>query len=120
MSRSLRGARSALANWLVLASGVVAALHLGKAAIATPMLQTDMGLSLAQAGWLTSVFAVLGLLGGAPAGALAAVMGRRTALLLGLAIMALSGFAGAGRARVSAGDRRRAGDTGAPSDRCGA
>ena len=94
MSRSLRGARSALANWLVLASGVVAALHLGKAAIATPMLQTDMGMSLAQAGWLTSVFAVLGLLGGAPAGALAAVMGRRTALLLGLAIMALSGFAG--------------------------
>ncbi|WP_312389836.1 MFS transporter, partial [Stutzerimonas nitrititolerans] len=81
--------------WLILACGVVAALHVGKAAIATPMLLADLGLGLGEAGWLTGIFAVLGLLGGAPAGVVAAAIGGRRTLLLGLGVMALAGAAGA-------------------------
>src|SRR5690606_21034023 len=81
--------------WLILACGVVAALHVGKAAIATPMLLADLGLGLGEAGWLTGIFAVLGLLGGAPAGVVAAAIGGRRTLLLGLGVMALAGTAGA-------------------------
>src|SRR5690606_10397756 len=81
--------------WLILACGVVAALHVGKAAIATPMLLADLGLGLGEAGWLTGIFAVLGLLGGAPAGVAAAAIGGRRTLLLGLGVMALAGAAGA-------------------------
>lgn len=53
---------------IVVGSGVVAAIQVGKAAIVTPMLQKDLGLDLAAAGWLTGIIAVLGLLGGIPAG----------------------------------------------------
>lgn len=81
--------------WLILACGVVAALHVGKAAIATPVLLADLGLGLGEAGWLTGIFAVLGLLGGAPAGVVAAAIGGRRTLLLGLGVMALAGAAGA-------------------------
>jgi predicted MFS family arabinose efflux permease len=86
--------RRRLIVWTILACGVVAALHLGKAAIATPLLQTDLGVSLGQAGWLTGIFALLGLLGGAPAGAVAAAAGGRRTMLLGLSIMAVAGGAG--------------------------
>src|SRR5690606_29326723 len=80
--------------WLILACGVVPALHAGKAAIATPMLLADLGLGLGEAGWLSG-FAVRGLLGGAPAGVVAAAIGGRRTLLLGLGVMALAGAAGA-------------------------
>jgi MFS family permease len=81
--------------WLVVGCGVVAALHVGKAAIATPTLQADLGLSLAEVGWLTGMFAVLGFVGGAPAGALVSAAGDRRTLLLGLGVMALAGAVGA-------------------------
>ncbi len=81
--------------WLILGCGVVAALHVGKAAIATPMLQADLHLTLGEAGWLTGIFAVLGLFGGAPAGALVMAAGDRRMLLLGLGVMTLAGAAGA-------------------------
>nr|WP_222912071.1 MFS transporter [Pseudomonas sp. DNDY-54] len=80
---------------MVLGCGVVAALHVGKAAIATPLLQADLALSLGQAGWLTGIFAVLGVVGGAPAGALVAAVGDRRSLLVGLLTMAIAGAVGA-------------------------
>ena len=88
-----RQLRARLVVWVVLGSGVVAALHLGKAAIATPLLQADLGVDLAGAGWLTGIFAVLGLLGGAAAGAVVAAVGDRRALLLGLAVAGVAGAA---------------------------
>ncbi|MDT3709974.1 MAG: MFS transporter [Pseudomonadaceae bacterium] len=87
--------RTTLVVWIILTCGVVAALHLGKAAIATPMLQADLHLSLDEAGWLTGLFAGLGLLCGAPAGAVAAAFGGRNTLLLGLGVMVLAGAGGA-------------------------
>ncbi|MEK0364171.1 MFS transporter [Pseudomonas sp. CBC3] len=81
--------------WVILGCGVVAALHVGKAAIAAPMLQVDLQLNLGEVGWLTGIFAVLGLLGGVPAGALVTAAGDRRMLLLGLGVMTLAGAAGA-------------------------
>lgn len=81
---------------VVVWSGVVTAIHAGKAAVATPLLQKDLGLDLAAAGWLTGIFAVLGLIGGIPAGSLVARIGDRSILLLGLALVAAGSAIGAG------------------------
>lgn len=55
MNAANTNGRTTLVVWIILACGVVAALHLGKAAIATPMLQADLHLSLDEAGWLTGL-----------------------------------------------------------------
>ncbi len=80
---------------VVVGAGVVAALQVGKAAIATPMLQAELGASLAQAGWLMAIVAVLGALGGIPAGALVAAFGDRRVLLGGLLAVVVGAGAGA-------------------------
>ncbi|MBM1173480.1 MFS transporter [Microvirga arabica] len=80
---------------VVVGAGIVTALQVGKAAIATPMLQSDMGLDLAAAGWLTGIFAVLGLVGGIPAGALVTAAGDRRMLILGLGAIVLGTVIGA-------------------------
>jgi len=80
---------------LVVAAGLVAALQVGKAAIATPMLQADLGLGLAAIGWLTSIFAVLGLVGGIPVGAAVASVGVRRVLIAGLLATAVAAAVGA-------------------------
>ncbi len=86
-------------NWgavsLLVGSGIVAALQVGKAMIATPMLQTDLGLDLAAIGWLTGIFALLGLIGGVPVGAVVAGIGGRRVLVLGLLTTAVGGAIGA-------------------------
>ena len=80
---------------VVVGSGIVTAIQVGKAAIATPLLQTDLGLDLAAAGWLTGIFAVLGLVGGIPAGTLVTRAGDRRTLVLGLGSIALGTIIGA-------------------------
>ena len=86
-------------NWLavsvVVASGIVAALQVGKAAIAMPLVQAEFGLDLATLGWLASIFAVLGMVGGIPVGTLAIALGARSVLLLGLLAVAIGAFLGA-------------------------
>ncbi len=83
----------------VVAAGIVAALQVGKAAIAVPLLQAEFGLDLAALGWLTAIFAILGMLGGIPAGTLAAGFGARRVLILGLLAIAIG--AGLGSAAPS-------------------
>jgi len=80
---------------VVVGAGIVTAIQVGKAAIATPLLQAELGLDLAAAGWLTGIFAVLGLVGGIPAGTLVARAGDRRILVLGLASVALGAITGA-------------------------
>ncbi|MEE1613681.1 MFS transporter [Microvirga sp. CF3016] len=79
----------------VVGSGIVAAFQVGKAAIATPLLQTELGLDLAAAGSLTAVFALLGAIGGIPAGAIVAAAGDRRILIIGLLAVSLGSAAGA-------------------------
>lgn len=80
---------------VVVGAGVVASLQVGKGTIAGPLLQADFGLDLGMLGWLTSVFAILGMVGGIPAGALTAKVGDRRMLCLGLGAIALGAALGA-------------------------
>ncbi|SEL49959.1 Predicted arabinose efflux permease, MFS family [Bosea lupini] len=88
-----------LAVSVVVASGIVAALQVGKAAIAMPLVQAEFGLDLGTLGWLASIFAVLGMVGGIPVGTLAIALGARRVLLLGLLAIALGAFLGAAAPR---------------------
>lgn len=94
---------AARTDWLavsvVVASGIVAALQVGKAAIAMPLVQAEFGLDLGTLGWLASIFAVLGMVGGIPVGTLAIGLGARRVLLLGLLAVAVGAFLGAAAPR---------------------
>src|SRR5690606_21707441 len=80
---------------IVVGCGVVAAMQVGKAAIAGPMLQSDLGLNLDALGWLTGIFAVLGVVGGIPAGVVIGSVGGRRALVGGLLATAVGAAVGA-------------------------
>lgn len=87
--------------WLVIGSGVVAALHVGKLPPVIPVLRTELGLTLVQAGFLLSVMQVAGMLLGVLAGLLADRMGLRRTMLLGLCLLALGCALGATASQVS-------------------
>lgn len=93
------GALAARTDWwvvvLVVTAGIAASLQIGKAAIAIPLLQVETGRDLAVLGWVSSIFAVLGLFGGVPVGALATRFGDRRILLLGLTLLAIGSALGA-------------------------
>ena len=86
-------------DWLavttVVAAGMVAAMQVGKGLIAGPLLQADLGLDLAALGWLTSVLAIVGVVGGMPAGALVAAIGDRRMLGAGMVVLILGIVMGA-------------------------
>jgi predicted MFS family arabinose efflux permease len=85
---------------LVYGTGVLAAAALGKVAPAVSLLRADLGLSLGGAGWLVSAITAVPALLGTPAGLWVRRRGGRRALLAGLAILAVTGVAGAGVPRV--------------------
>ncbi|HEV7327606.1 MAG TPA: MFS transporter [Bosea sp. (in: a-proteobacteria)] len=95
--------QDARTDWLavsvVVAGGIVAALQVGKAAIAMPLVQAEFGLDLGTLGWLASIFAVLGMVGGIPVGTLAIGLGARRVLLLGLLAVAVGALLGAAAPR---------------------
>lgn len=99
MAGAAHAAQATSTRWasvaLIVGAGVVAALQVGKAVIAAPMLQADLGIGLAGIGWLTGIFAVLGLVGGIPTGALVASFGGRRILILGLLTTTLGATLGA-------------------------
>ena len=80
---------------VVVACGIAASLQVGKALIAAPMLQADLGLGLGAIGWLAGIFAMLGLAGGLPAGAIITGFGDRRILLLGLCAIVVGSGLGA-------------------------
>lgn len=88
-----------IATWPVVAvvvlCGIATSLQIGKALVATPLLQADLGLNLSAMGWLTGIFALLGMVGGIPAGTLVARFGDRRMLLLGLVATVVGSIAGA-------------------------
>jgi MFS family permease len=81
---------------LVYGTGVLAAATLGKVAPAVSLLRADLGLSLGAAGWLVSAITAVAALLGTPAGLWVRRRGGRRALLAGLALLAVTGVAGAG------------------------
>lgn len=82
----------------VIAAGVVAALQVGKAAVAIPLLQAELGLTLGAVAWLAAIFPLVGVFGGVPAGSAVTAGGDRRILILGLGIIAAGSAAGAAAA----------------------
>lgn len=79
---------------LILA-GVVAALQIGKAAIAVPALQKDLSLSLVVASWVIGAYGVLGAVAGLPSGIMASLFSAKRTLIAGLIAAGLGSLAGA-------------------------
>lgn len=90
--------RSVTTNWLavamVVAAGIVAALQVGKVIVSVPLLRADLGLSLSAAGWVLSIFSVLGVLGGILTGATVSRFGDRRIMLVGLWAIVIGSLAG--------------------------
>ena len=79
---------------LILA-GVVVALQIGKAAIAVPVLQKDLSLSLVLASWVIGAYGVFGAVAGLPSGIIASLFTARRTLVAGLIASGLGSLAGA-------------------------
>jgi MFS family permease len=73
---------------IVILSGVVAALHIGKLPPAIPVLREALGLTLVQAGFLLSLVQVAGMSVGVVFGVLADGLGSRRSMTLGLWVLA--------------------------------
>ncbi len=79
---------------LVFGAGVVVAFQIGKVPAAIPTLRAELGLGLFAAGWVISIFNVIGVGLGMLAGVAADRMGHRRIVLAGLGCVALASFAG--------------------------
>ncbi len=80
--------------WIVLMGGVSAALHVGKLPPAIPVLQSELGISLVQAGFLLSLVQLAGMFLGLVIGLVADGFGLRRSMSTGLGILFAAGLAG--------------------------
>jgi len=80
---------------VVILSGVVAALHIGKLPPAIPVLQAELGMTLVEAGFLLSMVQMAGMLVGVLVGLAADGFGLRRSLLCGLGLLTAGSFMGA-------------------------
>ena len=87
-------AQAERAALIVIAAGVCAALHVGKLPPAIPALQSALGLTLVQAGFLLSLVQLAGMCTGVAFGVLADGFGLRRSLLTGLGVLALASALG--------------------------
>lgn len=97
-SATINAESSVTTNWLavamVVAAGIIAALQVGKVIVSVPLLRADLGLSLSAAGWVLSIFSVLGVLGGILTGATVSRFGDRRIMLVGLWAIVCGSLAG--------------------------
>ncbi|MBB3177316.1 CynX/NimT family MFS transporter [Variovorax sp. Sphag1AA] len=93
------GVRVPPAALAVVAAGVAAALHIGKLPPAVPALQSGLGISLVEAGFLLSLIQVASMTLGVFVGLAADSIGLRRSMLMGLVLVScaslLGGFVGA-------------------------
>ncbi|WP_228273674.1 MFS transporter [Rhodocyclus tenuis] len=78
---------------VVIVSGIVAAMHIGKIPPAIPLLRDALGVSLVEAGFLLSLVQVAGMLSGVFVGLAADGVGMRRSVVAGQAILALASLA---------------------------
>ena len=72
------------AVFVLILAGVISALQIGKVAIAVPVLQRELALTLVTASWVVGTYGVLGAIGGLPAGILTSLLSARTTVIAGL------------------------------------
>ncbi len=90
------------AAWLVVIAGGVAALQVGKLPPALPALQTELGLTLVQSGFLLSLVQLAGMSLAVFMGLLADGMGLKRSMVRGLCLLALASGLGAFATSVTA------------------
>jgi MFS family permease len=90
------------ADLLIVACGVVAAMHVGKLPTALPLLRAEFGLGLVQAGFLLSLVQAAGMALALALGLAAGRIGLRRALLLGLLVLAGASAGGAWAGQAAA------------------
>ena len=93
---------SGLSAAAVVIAGIVAATHVGKVAPAIPVLSSELGLGLAQAGWLLSLSQLAGMSAAVLVGILADGFGLKRSMVLGLVLLGL--LSGLGALAASAGE----------------
>ena len=90
---------AATTRWVVvgvmIASGVAASLHVGKVPPALPALRDELGLSLVAAGWVASIFNLVGATLGVASGLIADRIGARRVLAAGLVFLVAGSLWGA-------------------------
>src|SRR5262245_11214263 len=86
---------------VVILAGVAAALHVGKLPPAIPALQSALGLTLLQAGFLLSMLQAAGMCAGVAFGALADGLGLKRSMLIGLAVLSLASVLGGASTHVA-------------------
>jgi len=79
---------------LAVGAGVVAAFQIGKAPAAIPVLRNELDIGLVTAGWVLSIFNVVGVAIAIFAGAIADSLGHRRLMLWGLAGIAVASALG--------------------------
>jgi CP family cyanate transporter-like MFS transporter len=79
---------------VVILAGVCAALHVGKLPPAIPALQSALGLTLVQAGFLLSLVQLAGMATGVAFGVLADGLGLRRSMVIGLGVLVLASLLG--------------------------
>ena len=79
---------------LFVGAGVVSAFQVGKAPPMLGLIRSELGMSLFLAGWILSIFNVIGFLLGSITGAVSDAFGHRRLLLTGLSLQALGSLAG--------------------------
>ena len=80
--------------FLVVGAGVVSAFQVGKAPPMLFSIRSEMGMSLFLAGWILSIFNIIGFLLGSIAGAVSDGFGHRRLLLGGICLQAAGSLAG--------------------------
>lgn len=78
---------------LVVLSGVVAALHIGKMPVAIPVLREALGVTLVEAGFLLATVQFAGMSAGVLIGSATEGIGLRRSVILGQLILVISGLA---------------------------
>ena len=90
---------------VLIAAGILGACQIGKAAVAVPLLQRELGLTLVAAAWVVGAYGTLAAFAGLPAGVGVARFGARRAVVTGLLAIgtgsSLGAFATSGSALLA-------------------
>jgi MFS family permease len=93
-ARELETPESAVAAYVLICSGVVAALQIGKLPPALPEISQALGMTLTQSGFLLSFIQLAGMSLALAIGTSADTLGAKRSMLLGLFLLGLSSALG--------------------------